>query len=285
MRLTAIANQTSRDSGLAKSCLNWAYLNCHPKLNWKSKTNKWYTSADFQEAKRLFDNVWHQMEEVIDYEAMGLKWFRGFVMPISYYPGMDDCDHTNQLHIISPSVPPDNQGTPPSNHVIPIPPPSPDKSKMLPPPTPPHNKKERDGSNIGGLLMDLAKDGFEDGTSTPAEEEACTVPPAPANKETGMTPPAAAKDVAGTIPPAPTEKDSVRFHKHPPRTRPVRLHQLPTRKRLEQPCQHPPGKMPVQPQKSLPILSRRAPYSPTGLPLPAAKVTVSTTTSLRMKNT
>jgi len=50
MRLTAIANNTSRDSGLANRRLNRAYINCHTKLNRKSKENKWYTSGDFQQA-------------------------------------------------------------------------------------------------------------------------------------------------------------------------------------------------------------------------------------------
>jgi hypothetical protein len=53
MRLTAIANQTSRDPVLAKRCLNLAYVNRLTMLNHKSKENKWYTSGDFQEAKKL----------------------------------------------------------------------------------------------------------------------------------------------------------------------------------------------------------------------------------------
>jgi hypothetical protein len=51
MRLTAIANHTSRDPGLAKRYLNLAYVNHLTKLNRKSKVNKWYTSGNFQEAK------------------------------------------------------------------------------------------------------------------------------------------------------------------------------------------------------------------------------------------
>jgi len=203
MRLTAIANQTSRDPGLAKRCLNRAYVNRLTKLNRKSKANKWYTSGDFQEAKKLLDNGCPQLEEGINYKAMGLKWYRGLVMPLTYYPGMDDRNNANRLHTISPSVPP-------ADHGIPVPPPSPDKSKMLPPPTPPTKgkEKEKDGSNVGGLLMDLAEDGSEDGTSTPAEKDAGTILPAPTEKEAGTTPPAPTEKEAGTTPPAPTGKEA-----------------------------------------------------------------------------
>ena len=95
MRLTTIANQTSRDPGLAKRCLNLVYVICVTKLNWKSKANKWCTSGDFQEAKQLLDNDCPQLEEGIDYEVMGRKWYQGLVMPLGYYPGMDDRNHPN----------------------------------------------------------------------------------------------------------------------------------------------------------------------------------------------
>jgi hypothetical protein len=75
MRLTAIANQTSRDPGLAKRCLNLAYVNRPTKQNRKSKVNKWYTSGDFPEPKKLLDNGCLQLEEGINYVAMGLKWY------------------------------------------------------------------------------------------------------------------------------------------------------------------------------------------------------------------
>jgi hypothetical protein len=203
MRLTAIANQTSRDPGLAKRCLNLAYVNRLTKLNRKSKANKWYTSGDFEEAKKLLDNDCPQLEEGIDYEAMGLKWYRGLVMPLSYYPGMDDRNHANRLHTISPSVPP-------ADHGIPVPPPSPDKSKMLPPPTPSikGKEKDKDESNVGGLLMDLAENGYEDRTSTPTEKDAGTVRPAPTEKEADTIPRAPTKKEAGTTPPAPTWKEA-----------------------------------------------------------------------------
>jgi len=190
MRLTGIASQTSRDPGLAKKCLNHAYVNRLTKLNRKSKANKWYTPGDFQDAKKLLDNGCPQLEEGIDYEAMGLKWYRGLVMPLNYYPGMDDRNIANRLRTISPSVPPANHGIPSADHGISVPPPSPDKSKMPPPPTPSTKGKEmeKDESNVGGLLMDLAEGGFEDGTSTPTENNAGTTPPAPTGKEASMTP-------------------------------------------------------------------------------------------------
>jgi len=104
-------------------------------------------------------------------------------MPLSYNPGMDYCNHANRLRTISPSVPA-------ADHAIPVPLPSPDMSKMLPLPTPPNKGKdnEKDQSNVGRLLMDLAQDGSEDGTSTPTENDAGTILPAPTGKEAGTTP-------------------------------------------------------------------------------------------------
>jgi len=217
MRLTAIANQTSRDPGLEKRYLNLAYVNRLTKLNRKSKANKWYTSGDFQAAKKLLDNCYPQLEEGINHEAMGLKLYRGLVMALSYYTGMDDHNNTNRVRTISPSVPPADHGIPPADHGIPpadhgipVPPPSPDKSKMLPPPTPSikGKEKEKDESNVGGLLMDLVGGGSEDGTSTPTEKDDGTVPPAPIDKDTSTTPPAPTGKEAGTTPPAPTGIDA-----------------------------------------------------------------------------
>jgi len=187
MRLTAITNQTSRHPGLVKRCLNRSYLNRLTKLNRKLKVNKWYTSGDIQEGEKLLDNDFPQLEEAIDYEDMGQTSYQGLVMPLSYCPSMDDRNHANRLHTNSPSVLP-------ADHGIPVPPPSPDKSNMLPLPTPPTKGKERgkDESNVGGLLMDLAEDGSEDGTSTPTKKAAGTALPAPTEND------------AGTIPPAPT---------------------------------------------------------------------------------
>jgi len=124
-------------------CLNPAGVNRLTTLHRKSKVNKLYTSGDFQEAKKLIDNDCPQLEAWIDYKAMGLKRYRGLVMPLRYYIGMDDRNHADRLCTISPSLPP-------ADHEIPVPPPSPDKRKILPPPTSPTKGKEqeKDGSNV-----------------------------------------------------------------------------------------------------------------------------------------
>jgi len=124
-------------------------------------------------------------------------------MPLSYYPGMDDLNHTNKIHRISPSVP----------HVddeIPVPPPSPDKSNILPPPRPPTKgmDKEKDGSTVGGRLMDIAKDGSDDGTITPTYEEAGTIPPIPTKHDACTFLPAPTETEAASFPPAPTETEA-----------------------------------------------------------------------------
>ena len=67
MRLTAIANQTSRHPGIAKRCLNRAYFDHLTKLNGMSKANRWYTSGDLQEVKSLFDKRCPQLEDGINY--------------------------------------------------------------------------------------------------------------------------------------------------------------------------------------------------------------------------
>jgi len=61
---------------------------------------------------------------------------------------------------------------------------------MLPPATPATKGKENenDGSNVGGLLTDLAEDGSEDGTRTPVQEDAGTTPPAPTEKDVAGSP-------------------------------------------------------------------------------------------------
>jgi len=135
---------------------------------------------------------------------MGLKWYRGFVMARGYYPRMDDRDHANPLCSISPSVPP-------ADRKEPIPPPSPDQSKMLARLPPPTNRKEeeKDGSNVTQLLMDVAEDVSQDGTSTPTEEEAGTILLVPTEEEALTTQPAPTKNEAGTTLPAPTWKKAV----------------------------------------------------------------------------
>jgi len=170
----------------------------------------WYTSSDFQEANKLLGNRCPQLEEGINSEAMGLKWYQGLLLPHTCYPGMGDHSNANPLRTVSPSIVPANHGIPPADHEIPVPPSSPDKSKMCPPPTSSNKgkEKENDVSNIGGLLMDLAKDGSEDGTSTPAENDASTKPPAPTGKEAGTTRAAPTKTVASTTLAAPTGQDA-----------------------------------------------------------------------------
>jgi len=85
------------------------------------KANQWYTSDDVQETKKLLDNGCPQLEEEINYKAMGLKQFLQSLMPLGYHPHMDDCNHANQLCTISPSVPCANQK-------LPVPPLSPNMS-------------------------------------------------------------------------------------------------------------------------------------------------------------
>jgi hypothetical protein len=93
---------------------------------------------------------------------------------------------------------------------------------MLPPLTPSTKgkEKEKDDSNVGGRLMDLADDESEDGTSTPTENDAgavttahteadtSTTLPAPTEKVASMTPPVPIKKEASTTPPAPTGKEA-----------------------------------------------------------------------------
>jgi len=173
-------------------------------------------------------------------------------MPLMYYPGIDHHNNADRLHTISPSVPPADNGIPPANHRTPpadhatphadhgtppchhgmppaehgtpVPPPSPHKCKMLPTPTAPTMitgmEQEQDGSNVGGLLMELAGDSYDDGTSSPAEEEAGTIPPvrtekdpstsppAPTKHHPCLIPPAVTKQEPGTSPPAPTGRES-----------------------------------------------------------------------------
>jgi hypothetical protein len=104
-------------------------------------------------------------------------------MSVINYPGMDDCNHTNQLHTIAPSVAP-------AGHEISVPPLSPDMSKMLPPPTPPTKGKEmeKDASKVGGLLIDLADNGSEDGPSPSTEKDTGTIPSEPRMRKSRTIP-------------------------------------------------------------------------------------------------
>jgi len=165
IRLTAIDNHTCSDPGSAKRCLNCSVANPLTKLNRKSKTNMLYTTGDFQQGKMLVDNGCHQLEEGIDYKATGLLSYQGLVMPLIYFPGMDDHKNTNRLHTILPSLPPadhiippaeqatvpvehgtlpTDNGIPPADHRIHVLLSSHNQSKMLPPPTPPTKGKEKE---------------------------------------------------------------------------------------------------------------------------------------------
>jgi hypothetical protein len=64
---------------------------------------------------------------------------------------------------------------------------------MLPSALPRSNGKqmEKDGGNVGGLLMDLAENGVADGTSTAAEKGASTITHTPTNQDDSTIPPAA----------------------------------------------------------------------------------------------
>jgi hypothetical protein len=75
---------------------------------------------------------------------------------------------------------------------------------MFPPLTPltKGKEKKKDESNVGGLLMDLAEDWSEDGTSTPTKTDTITLPPAPTEEVADTTPPAPTETHAGTTPPA-----------------------------------------------------------------------------------
>jgi hypothetical protein len=109
---------------------------------------------------------------------MGLKWSQGLVIPLSYCPGMNDGSNANRLRTISLSVLPAAHG-------------------IL------RNEKGKDGSNIGAHLMLLAKEESEDGTRTPANQDARTIPSARTENEPhGMTPPAPTRNEAGTTMPA-----------------------------------------------------------------------------------
>jgi len=151
----------------------------------------------------LLENGCPLLEEEIDCEGMGPKWYRGLSMPLRYYPGMDDRNHANWLHTISPWISP-------AKHEIPIPPPSTDMSKMLWSLSPPTKgkQKEMDECNVAGILMDLGKDGSEEGTSTPTRKDAGAISPAPTKRDACMMSPAPTEKEVGTTLPTPTTKEA-----------------------------------------------------------------------------
>jgi hypothetical protein len=95
MRSSEIAIERCTDPGLVKRFLLRALVKRLTMQNRKTKANKWYTSRDIQEAKKFLDNDYLLLEEGIDYDAISLKSYWGLVMPVSYYPGMDNRNHTN----------------------------------------------------------------------------------------------------------------------------------------------------------------------------------------------
>jgi hypothetical protein len=66
------------------------------------KVKRWYTSADFTEAKALVEKGCPVTNEEINLRKMGLKLYRGLVMPIACYPFKED---QNRLRTLSPSAP------------------------------------------------------------------------------------------------------------------------------------------------------------------------------------
>jgi len=173
------------------------------------KANGWYISGDFEAAKQLLDNGCPQLENAINYEAMGPKWYRVVVMHLNDYAGLDDHNHANQLHTISPSVPP-------TDHGIPIPHPSHSKSKMqslqMTPTEGMEQEEEMDGSIIGGPLMDLALEQSEDGTSTCTEKESGTISPTPNSRESSTIVPTHTGQEAGAPPDESTDLTQVGAH-------------------------------------------------------------------------
>ncbi|KAF8516074.1 hypothetical protein BDD12DRAFT_985043 [Trichophaea hybrida] len=109
LRLTALATLTAKDPELAKRCLNYAYVSRIIKLGRKSKVNRWYTSTDFKEAKTLAEKGCPVVNEEINLGEMGLKLYRGLVMPDACYPFKED---QSRIRTLSPSVPPPNRQIP-----------------------------------------------------------------------------------------------------------------------------------------------------------------------------
>jgi hypothetical protein len=89
---------------------------------------------------------------------------------------------------------------------------------MLPLPTPSikRKEKEKDENHIGGLLMDLAEGGSEDGTSTSTKKDAGTVPPVPTKKDTSTTLPAPTGKEDGTTLDKPTDHKQMGIPKSDP---------------------------------------------------------------------
>ncbi|KAF8248564.1 hypothetical protein K440DRAFT_642215 [Wilcoxina mikolae CBS 423.85] len=107
--------RTAKDPELAKQCLNYVYVSRNIKLGWKSKVNRWYTYADFKEVQALLEKGCPLVNEEISLGKMGLKLYRGLVMPVAYYPFKKDQSRTRTL---SPSAPPPNHQIPSASPVL-----------------------------------------------------------------------------------------------------------------------------------------------------------------------
>jgi len=128
-------------------------------------------------------------------------------MPLCYSWSMDDCNNSNQLLTILPSVLP-------ADHGIPIPSPSANISRIFPLPTTQTKGKdmEKDRRNHGGNSMDLGNDLSEKGSSIPSKKEAGMIPPLPTEEEAGKILPASTETSASTVLPAHTKKAAGTTH-------------------------------------------------------------------------
>jgi hypothetical protein len=93
MRLSALAEVTEHDPELAKQCLNRAYVDRVTKLD-RKVNKKWFTSADFREARhwvaKKYLSPHLNLGRNVDYAKLGLKFYRGLLMPVTLYPGKED---------------------------------------------------------------------------------------------------------------------------------------------------------------------------------------------------
>jgi hypothetical protein len=137
LRLTALATQTAKYPELAKRCLNYTYVSHIIQLRWESKVKGWYMSADFKEAtgKALAAKGCLVTNQEINLRKMGLKLYRGLVMPIACYPFKED---QSRLCTLSPSVPPVNCQVPSASPALIFSPPPTEEEELsgLETPTP-----------------------------------------------------------------------------------------------------------------------------------------------------
>ncbi|KAF8241917.1 hypothetical protein K440DRAFT_640833 [Wilcoxina mikolae CBS 423.85] len=81
----------------------------------REMVNRWYTSADFKKAKALLEKGCLVVNEEINLGRMGLKLYRGLVMPVAYYPFKEDQSRPRTL---SASAPPPNRQIPSTLSVL-----------------------------------------------------------------------------------------------------------------------------------------------------------------------